>query len=296
MCSKERTSLYAQIPLKILNWQVHLLQDLMPGTDYSLFLPQFISNTPDYQKLDFSMTEVMIQHHSTQFIKKSYNSSLMNCPNLILTDYTLKKMRESVIDPQKEAATQLLIKFYEQVISLGLDFTGSQVKKRSSSDKKSTFKTFSEFSIQLEKLSSTKYFDYQSDNLQEFELNSLTIVSQVLLFTLLSKSKIWLKLSKSLKNLKKSPLSFLVSWFRWFSRKQNSHIKSQTDIHIMDNKDVRKYISRIWKNMEKEQKQDIFESALKGDHQKVINMLMEGVDVDSQSKKRNDRTILHIAI
>lgn len=127
-------------------------------------------------------------------------------------------------------------------------------------------------------------------------LHDFDTTTQMLLFTLLSKCRFWPKLSrvKVAKNGKETGTEFLKAWFKCFQKRFTDFIVSDVDVSAQSVKQLKNLKENLAAKVD-DNIDLLFKYAGNGNCEKVRNMLLTGIPVDTKNPKDKFKGLLHVA-
>jgi Ankyrin repeats (3 copies) len=125
------------------------------------------------------------------------------------------------------------------------------------------------------------------------ELPGIPLSLQVLLFTMLTKTKMWHKLLKNPSNHKRNRVEFLTDWFMGFKQRYSNYILCDSCPYWYDIKEMRNFRSRIYYALENNGW--LFDLAEQKKYTELKDALNTGINVNVKNGLRKFKGLLHIA-
>ncbi len=122
----------------------------------------------------------------------------------------------------------------------------------------------------------------------------MSMALQIVLYTILMKSRVWHKLVKSPPAKKNNRLQKLTDWYKQFRHDYSYYILSDSCPYQMDIKDLRQLRDTVYYTHENNGY--VFEMAEKNDLKGLKEVLDRGFDVNSRNGKRRFKSLLHLAV
>lgn len=139
-----------------------------------------------------------------------------------------------------------------------------------------------------------QHIKMQQDREKEFiELPGVSLTLQVLLYTMLMKTKMWQKLLKNPSSNKRNRVEFLTDWFMGFKQKYSKYVLCDTCPYSYDLKDMRNLRNRIYFALE--DNGWLFELAEAKKYDELKAALNTGIDVNARNGLRKFKGLLHMA-
>ena len=134
--------------------------------------------------------------------------------------------------------------------------------------------------------SQAQHYDY-------IRLDKIPFVLELLLFVSLTKCRVFNGVLCAADRGRSNFMRFISNWFRGFKIHYKKFIKSEMDIMMMDNKQVRALRKEI--ALDKHEKDgNIFDLAWNGKNEAVISKLNDGKDINDRNELKRHTSILHI--
>ena len=325
--SNNRTLKYIQrsINWKYIDWQVTLLRDLWRIDDATAatLKTEFMK---DIDQLDFKKTyELLLETEKCHQAERTarhlhFNHDMTFKYRQRPAAAVLNELKRDFSESIDQKLIQEIFKLFEEVPVKSKDFKayGYQI-----------FQLFIEFSERLEEKYSPETFaqsqepevkkpkekiegeemgekvskkerkakaalDVQSKPISaEPDLEGLPMSALLILFTFLTKTRLWHKLHKTPSASKKNRIEFMSQWFRAFKDKHSAYILTESCPYQLELKELRALRNKIYYQFE--DNGHIFELAENGELQKLKEELDRGLDVDMRNGKRKFKGLLHIA-
>lgn len=305
---------------RYIDWQSHLLEEEMYNSKFRKFTKSFTEETVEYKAIYPEMLafelESRVNQESEYFV--SYRTILSKykvTPSNRLKNQ-LRNNIQSEIDQEVEA---LILNSIEAIPKLPVDikdpinnmFAGlitfseklesrygltisSKLKNKLHGKKEIEEKTEDDTPKESKKDKKAKFLKSNSELTREYvNLSGTSLSLQVLLFTMLSKTKMWLKLLKNPSATKKNRVEFLTDWFWGFKEKFKKYILLDSCPYSQDIKELRNLRTKIYTNFENTDR--IFELADLKNYQELKLELNKGYDINMKNGKKKLKTLMHVA-
>ena len=321
MSKKAREEIKRSISEDVQFWQYELFKMKFKTEDFLQFKESFISQELDYRGLADKLNEIWLSHKVQNLFHHRIGFFPVQKYGLEITNNFKSEILEEIKAQYSFTLREKCVKCMQKIqvtmatcsrktvgaelftimtnLSQILESEHPEVKISSKNKIKKELREIKENEEITKRQKKAEIVKIRFGEVNHSDLlDKLPLTTKVLLYTCLSKCKIWPKLMYSIPLHKEHKLRFLSSWFRSFQDYHKKYIKSFTDLWTMTKKEVRQLRRMIWKFKKGDDENkitNIFNLAWDGKVNQVKDLLLTGMDVNSRNGQKGHFSLLHIA-